>query len=64
MLTVVFLGIFWWLSVYGVKHVETDLSVQKLALPESPIVSFKKTYDEALKVSVVLKYFYIVELFE
>lgn len=37
------------LSAYGLSIVETDLSVQKLALPGSFIVAFKNRYDDMIK---------------
>lgn len=42
--------VFWALSVYGIANIETDLSVQKLALPDSRLVEFKNEYDKSLKV--------------
>ncbi|GMS79854.1 hypothetical protein PENTCL1PPCAC_2029 [Pristionchus entomophagus] len=42
--------VFWALSVYGIANIETDLSVQKLALPDSRLVQFKNEYDKSLKV--------------
>ncbi|GMT09974.1 hypothetical protein PFISCL1PPCAC_1271 [Pristionchus fissidentatus] len=41
--------VFWATAVYGIVNIQTDLSVQKLALPNSRLVHFKNEYDKSLK---------------
>ncbi|KAK0410513.1 hypothetical protein QR680_005167 [Steinernema hermaphroditum] len=45
---VVVMLVYWIGAFYGITQLETDLSVQKLAMPNSHIVDFKNRYDDAI----------------
>ncbi|CAO4382499.1 unnamed protein product [Caenorhabditis nigoni] len=48
-LTISILLGYWYLSVYGIFTMETDLTIQKMADPNSRIVKFKRAGDQILK---------------
>ncbi|TKR60767.1 hypothetical protein L596_027962 [Steinernema carpocapsae] len=56
--------VYWIGAVYGLTQMQTDLSVQKLAMPNCHIVDFKNRYDDTIQVSVVFTYVFQIYIFQ